>query len=228
MTTTTDTTTDTTTPSTDQATDTTTTETTVPQADPRAVKLESIALKLRATVIGNAVKLANTFVELYPLAPWTSHADDTGKPLAMAVYFKDVMGISSDNFKMPRDARQAVVKGMFDRDNEPAHVAGIVVACMAMTGASERSITRDRADLGFVDQATSDAHSGPRNGDGDTDGDGDGETRPATRTRVQTVNVVEIIDQVQDVQFLMTIVAHANARMTELLASKPSAFTPAA
>ena len=183
----------------------------------KGAKLESIALKLRSQTITSAVKLAETFVALHPLAPWTV-ATDTRPAMTLEKYFRDVMGIGAgdDMFRLPYDARRAVVKGMFTRDNDPERTGDFILAIAAMTGASERTIARDRTDLGFANKNRVDSHV-KQSGDGESDGE-NGEAQPAKapKTRVQTVNVIAIIDELQDATYLMNVIAHASARLTAL------------
>jgi hypothetical protein len=109
--------------------------------------LEKIAQTLLGKTITEASKLAETLVALYPYKPWDA-ADKSARE-----YFRD-MGIRPDNFTFPTDARRAIVKGMFTRDPK-----AVMEHVIAMTGAGEKTIKRDKAFLELVNPNRQDAHT---------------------------------------------------------------------
>ena len=176
-------------------------------------RLETIALRFRGQAMTAAVKLAETFVAMHPYAPWGTATPDR-PAMALEKYFRDVMGVGAgdDLFKLPRDARQAVVKGMFTRDNN----TDLILDICAMTGAGERTIARDRSELGFANENRSDAHTKPKTDDNESDA-GDDTAKPAKASKPKAAGIyrqLDALDLAESNALLAALIQHIAALTT--------------
>jgi hypothetical protein len=120
-----------------------------PELDPKkGAALEAVASKLVTAAIVDAKKVAEAFAALYPYAPWDA------KDMTVKAYFRDFMGIRPDNFQLPYDARRLLVTLMYTRDPKTS-----IEHVMAMAGAGERTIKRDRTELNLANPARVAAHT---------------------------------------------------------------------
>jgi hypothetical protein len=171
-------------------------------------QLESMAGGFIAAGTQAGMSLVDILCELHKRSAWQEHTMPVG------AYFIDVIGIGSESgFVLPKTARQALVKKM-------AGVDGVQNSTLAqMTGASLRTIANDRAELGVASKTRQD---GQNKSDGETDGEETGETdgddKPAAprKPRVQTINVIEIVDGLNDAGMLTAIMQHAAMRLAAL------------
>ena len=211
----------------------TTTATTKPAPKPRVVKpattkpapkpvteatvkqLETLASGLVAAASKSGLELAGVLVELYGRQPWTER-----KPAQTLVdYFQTTIGVGESGFTLPKPARQEVVKLM-----ATAHPDAPIAHIGIVAGASLSTIARDRREFELANPNRVAAHTQTgdnETGDSETDGgNGDDTTddKPAkaSKTKTNVVNVIAIVDTMSDTQYLMQVIAHASARLSEL------------
>lgn len=199
----------------------------------KALKLEEKALSLRAALGVNAMDLARAIAELYPLLPWRIV---TGKrePMPIDAYFRDILGIHRrTGVSLPYEARRFLVESVFDRDNEPGNVARLVSDLAAMTGWGERTINRDRAELGFAAPNRSSAQKSAQQEVARTraeqnaeDGKlpavvGDYIRRYRGNDTVLKQVASQAVDGIGNVSALAQVIAHATARLAEISKGTP-------
>ncbi|HEY3879993.1 MAG TPA: hypothetical protein VGM12_15475, partial [Trebonia sp.] len=167
---------------TDQATDTDQAATDTPVTDPAITKLEKDAARFIAAGVKAGTSLAGILVKLYSARGWEAHEQ------SISDYYRATIGIGEEGFILPKPARQQVVVMMSDA-NPDAPLAHMV----HMTGCSLRTINRDRGEWEVANPNRVNSHkpAGDDTGDDDTD-DTDDTPVKARKTRVQTVNLVEI------------------------------------
>jgi hypothetical protein len=174
-------------------------------------KLESEAVKFVTAGNKAGFSLAGVLVALHTRSAWTEHEQ------SVSDYFSATIGVGESGFTMGKMARQELVKLMADAAPDAP-----ISTLAQMTGASLRTIARDREQWELANPNRVNSHK-PADDDQDDDngtdaGDDTTDAKPAktSKTRVQTVNVIEIIDALQDAQFITMIIAHASARLAEL------------
>lgn len=173
-------------------------------------KLENLATRQVSIASKAGVALAAILTELYVRQAWTEHGQ------SVVDYFSATIGVGESGVTLSKPARQEVVKRMaaVAPDAPIAHLSII-------TGASLRTISRDREEYDLANPARVASHktAGDGSDDNDTDNAGDDKPTKASKTRVTTVNVIEIVDGLSDAAMLTAIMTHAAARLAELNAS---------
>jgi hypothetical protein len=172
--------------------------------------LEGYAGKFVAAGVNAAKNLADVIVKLYALAPWDGRKLTNGHPMTIARYYAS-LGIGGDNFALPTDARMIVVKAMANTVD--------VQTVADMTGASLRSIQRDRiaAGLANVNRSESQQAAAARATDSTpatparTDG-------PVTRMVpvLSMTSVREFINELDDSDMLLELAELITERMSAL------------
>lgn len=200
---------------TDTTTDTSVTTDTSAAIDPAIIKLEAAAARHIASATKAGTSLADILVKLYSVEAWKAHGQ------SIADYYGKTIGIGPEGFVLPKAAREQLVVAMSDA-NPDAPLAHMV----HMSGASLSSINRARSawELANPNRQAAQLKSAS---DDDTDTDDDTPATPR-KTRVQTVNVIEIVDNLSDPTMLMAILTHASARLAEINKPSMSPFTTAA
>lgn len=182
-----------------------------PAAPPTLAELEAQAAGYVTAGNTAGMSLASVLVELYQRTGWTEHEQ------SIVDYFTLTIGVGESGFTLPKLARQEVVKLMASQapDCAIAHLAII-------TGASLRTISRDREQWELANPNRVNSHKPTPDDDatddnaGDDDATDDAKPAKASKTRVNTVNVLAIIDELQDATYLMNVITHASARLTAL------------
>jgi hypothetical protein len=187
-----------------------------PVTEATVKELETRAADFITTGAQIGLSLVDVIAELFTRKAWEAHGEMT-----YVDYFHGVIGIGADaKFVLPRAGRQVLVKKM-------AGVEGCLNAHLtAMTGASLRTILTDRAELGVSNvnrQEGQHKDDQPDDNAGDETGDDTTEEKPVKSRKSSSVNVLEIVDRLQDATYLMQVIAHASARLTELATPKADA-----
>jgi hypothetical protein len=146
--------------------------------------LENTASRLLHASVVRSTELAETLVQLYPYAPWKAHG------MSVKDYFKG-LGIHEANYTMPKPARQRLVSLMYADGATPP-----ILDVAAMAGAGERSIKRDRDELGF---ANPNRQAGQKSGDdSNADGNADGDSLTVGTGSVDPKPTAKQIDTILD------------------------------